>query len=141
MRWFQSFERKHYLHLYSDWIRCRWLLHHWRWRHIFPSKIQGHLIILRDVKTQKSNNCHGNLSTCNSLNIVWAHISVRLPTYVDNNILLIIFCVDIYEQELYRVSIKSLPDYKHLFQENYCTWNTNIIFLSKCNSKSFFTSH
>jgi len=25
---------------------------------------------------------------------------------------------------LYRVSIKSFPDYKHLLQENYCTWNT-----------------
>ena len=29
---------------------------------------------------------------------------------------------------LYRVSIKSFPDYKHLLQENYCTWNTNIFF-------------
>jgi len=28
----------------------------------------------------------------------------------------------------YRVSIKSFPDYKHLLQENYCTWNTNIFF-------------
>jgi len=28
----------------------------------------------------------------------------------------------------YRVSIKSFPDYKHLLQENYCTWNTNIYF-------------
>ena len=27
---------------------------------------------------------------------------------------------------LYRVSIKSFPDYKHLLQENYCMWNTNI---------------
>ena len=27
--------------------------------------------------------------------------------------------------ENYRVSIKSFPDYKHLLQENYCTWNTN----------------
>ena len=26
----------------------------------------------------------------------------------------------------YRVSIKSFPGYKHLLQENYCTWNTNI---------------
>jgi len=25
----------------------------------------------------------------------------------------------------YRVSIKYFPDYKHLLQENYCTWNTN----------------
>ena len=29
---------------------------------------------------------------------------------------------------LYRVSIKSFPDYKHLLQENYCAWNTNIFF-------------
>jgi len=28
--------------------------------------------------------------------------------------------------ETYRVSIKSFPDYKHLLQENYCTWDTNI---------------
>ena len=27
---------------------------------------------------------------------------------------------------MYRVNIKSFPDYKHLLQENYCTWNTNI---------------
>jgi len=26
---------------------------------------------------------------------------------------------------LYRVRIKSFPDYEHLLQENYCTWNTN----------------
>ena len=36
----------------------------------------------------------------------------------------------------YRVSIKSYPDYKHLLQENYCTWNTN--FFVKCNSRIFF---
>ena len=29
---------------------------------------------------------------------------------------------------MYRMSIKSFPDYKHLLQENYCTWNTNIPF-------------
>ena len=34
--------------------------------------------------------------------------------------------------------IKSFPDYRHLLQENYCTWNTNIYFFSKCNSRSFF---
>ena len=28
----------------------------------------------------------------------------------------------------YRVSIKYFPDYKHLLQENYYTWNTNIFF-------------
>ena len=41
---------------------------------------------------------------------------------------------------LYRVSIKSFPDYKHLLQENYCMWNTNIyiyIYFSKCDSRSF----
>jgi len=26
------------------------------------------------------------------------------------------------------VSIKSFPDYKHLLQENYCTWNTNFFY-------------
>jgi len=41
---------------------------------------------------------------------------------------------------IYRVSIKSSPDYKHLLQENYCTWNTNIYFF-KCNSRRFFTTH
>jgi len=30
----------------------------------------------------------------------------------------------------YRVSIKSFPDYKHLLQENNCTWNTNIFFFT-----------
>jgi len=30
--------------------------------------------------------------------------------------------------DIYRVSIKSFPDYKHLLQENYCMWNTNIFF-------------
>jgi len=29
---------------------------------------------------------------------------------------------------IYRVSIKSFPDYKHLLQENYCKWNTNIFY-------------
>ena len=37
----------------------------------------------------------------------------------------------------YRVSIKSFPDYKHLLQENYNTWNISIFF-SKFNSRSFF---
>ena len=32
------------------------------------------------------------------------------------------------EVALYRVSINSFPDYKHLLQENYCTWNTNTFF-------------
>ena len=39
----------------------------------------------------------------------------------------------------YRVNIKSFPDYKHLLQENYCTWNTNFYF--KCHPRSFFTTH
>ena len=30
---------------------------------------------------------------------------------------------------IYRVSIKAFHGYKHLLQENYCTWNTNIFFL------------
>jgi hypothetical protein len=29
---------------------------------------------------------------------------------------------------MYRVSIKSFPDYKNLLQENYCTWNTKFFF-------------
>ena len=28
------------------------------------------------------------------------------------------------------MSIKSFPDYKHLLQENYCMWNTNIYFFN-----------
>ena len=43
-------------------------------------------------------------------------------------------------RQLYRVSIKSFSDYKHLLQENYFTWNKNIyiyIYLN-CNSRSFF---
>jgi len=31
-------------------------------------------------------------------------------------------------EEQYRVSIQSFADYKHLLQENYCTWNTNFFF-------------
>jgi len=41
---------------------------------------------------------------------------------------------------IYRVSIKSFPDYKYLLQENYCTWKTNFFFF-KFNSRSFFTTH
>jgi hypothetical protein len=33
--------------------------------------------------------------------------------------------------QLYRVSIKSFPDYKHLLQENYVEYK---LFFSKCNS-------
>jgi hypothetical protein len=32
------------------------------------------------------------------------------------------------EGKIYRMSIKSFSDYKHLLQENYSTWNTNIFF-------------
>jgi len=40
---------------------------------------------------------------------------------------------------LYRVSIKSFPDYKHLLQEN--TWDKNIYFF-KCNStQEVFLQH
>ena len=39
--------------------------------------------------------------------------------------------------KIYRVSITSFPDYKHLLQ-NYCTWNTYIYIYFKCNSISFF---
>jgi len=34
------------------------------------------------------------------------------------------------------VSVKSFPDYKHLLQENYCTWDT--IFFFKMQLKKFF---
>jgi len=37
-------------------------------------------------------------------------------------------CQFVSQSEKYRVSIKYFPDYKHLLQENYCTWNTNIFF-------------
>ena len=39
---------------------------------------------------------------------------------------------------IYRMSIKSFLDYKHLLKENYCTWNA--LFFLKCNSRSFFTT-
>ena len=40
---------------------------------------------------------------------------------------------------IYRVSIKSVPDYKHLLHENYCTWNTNIyIFFQNVTQEVFF---
>ena len=41
---------------------------------------------------------------------------------------------------IYRVSIKSFPDHRHLLQENYCRWNKNFFFL-KYNSRIFFTTH
>jgi len=42
---------------------------------------------------------------------------------------------------LYRVSIKSFHDYKHLLQENYCTWNINIIFFLNVTEEVLFTTH
>ena len=38
------------------------------------------------------------------------------------------------------MSIKSFPDYKHLLQQNYSTWNTNILFLNT-TQEVFFTTH
>jgi len=42
---------------------------------------------------------------------------------------------------IYRVSIKSFPDYKHLLQENYVEYKH--IFFSKCNltQEVFFTTN
>ena len=37
----------------------------------------------------------------------------------------------------YRVSIKSFLEYKHLLQENYCTWNTNIFFFQNVIQEDF----
>jgi len=42
---------------------------------------------------------------------------------------------------MYRVSIKSFPDYKHLLQENYCTWNTNFFFRNVTQEVFFFLQH
>ena len=42
--------------------------------------------------------------------------------------------------KIYRVSINSFTDYKHLLQENYCTWKTNFLFF-KYNSRILFTTH
>ena len=44
------------------------------------------------------------------------------------------FCCWILEQ-IYRVSIKYFPDYKHLLQENYCT--KNAIFLKVIQEVNF----
>jgi len=43
--------------------------------------------------------------------------------------------------QIYRVSIKSFPDYKRLLQENYVEYKQ--FFFSKCNSTQevFFTKH
>ena len=38
---------------------------------------------------------------------------------------------------IYRVSIKSFPDYEHLLQANYCTWNTNIFFFQNVTQEVF----
>ena len=37
----------------------------------------------------------------------------------------------------YRVNINSFPDYKHLLQENNCTWNTNIFFFQNVTQEVF----
>ena len=42
--------------------------------------------------------------------------------------------------KLYRVSIKYFPDYKHLLQENYCTWNTNIFFQNVTQEVFFYNT-
>ena len=47
----------------------------------------------------------------------------------------------IYLLLLYRVSINFFPDYKHLLQENYCMWNTNILFFQNVTQEVFFTTH
>jgi hypothetical protein len=39
--------------------------------------------------------------------------------------------------DIYRVSIKFFPDYKYLLQENYCTWNTNILFFLNLTQEVF----
>jgi hypothetical protein len=39
---------------------------------------------------------------------------------------------------MYRMSIKSFPDYKHLLQENYVEYK---LFFPKYNSRSFFTTN
>jgi hypothetical protein len=97
MSWFQSFERKHYLHIQSDWIRCRWMLQPWRWRHNFLSKHQGQLIILHDIKTQETITLA--TTAMKIFPLVTAEISFQLISlsnflhtqYIDDNILLIIF--------------------------------------------------
>ena len=38
---------------------------------------------------------------------------------------------------IYRMSINSLPDYKHLLQENYCMWNTVFFFLQNVTQEVF----
>ena len=38
---------------------------------------------------------------------------------------------------MYRVNIKSFPDYKYLLQENYCTWNTNIFCFQNVTQEVF----
>ena len=49
------------------------------------------------------------------------------------------FCSNLDTPHLfYRVNIKSFPDYKHLLQENYCTWNTNIRIFFKNVTQEFF---
>jgi hypothetical protein len=91
MSWFQSFERKHYLHFQSDWISCRWVLQPWRWRHNFPLKYQAQSHHTTWCKNPGDHYLSNNLSTCNSLNIISAHIFFWFPTYIDDNILLITF--------------------------------------------------
>ena len=41
---------------------------------------------------------------------------------------------------IYRVSMKSFPDYKHLLQENYCMCNRNIFFFQNVTQEVFYNT-
>jgi hypothetical protein len=65
---------------------------------------------------------------------------IIIPTYAQISrvkLILKLFIILIFLHYLYRVSIKSFPDYRHLLQENYVEYK---LFFSKCNSRSFFTT-
>ena len=113
--------------------------------HIFPhylTNFGNNLLNIKSVlvssKTLVSNVSQSNFHICT---VHPAIIKVfLLPTHAQENCFTRSIKIVIKNALTYRVSIKSFPDYQNLLQENYCTWNTNI-HISKCKSRSFFTTH
>jgi len=60
--------------------------------------------------------------------MVRTYYLVRLYEVRENVMTGLSICYIVKKVSLYRMSIKSFFDNKHLLQENYCTWNTNIFF-------------
>jgi len=108
-----------------------------RFRFSMPSHVPC-AVATETLHHRISNVCHTTcsiLSTCASnrthinFNICFSKVFPMTPDSRD------------IRYGIYRVSIKSFPDYKHLLQENYCTWNTNFFFFQNITQEVFFTTH